>query len=246
MTFLRPHFRHHHRGDGHRPTPAPTRRLVRAPDGPEAARRRRRDTDTDPTADAQDEIVEICRGGRARDLATPTCSTSSRSTPRSRPGSPAPTSGPATGSSCTRTRATRTRSSRTSPAAVRSMNAEERIFFEVVIPRRTVIEFKAAAGRLQRRCSRLPAVRMPSTTTRGYVVAQHARRDRFRGNAPGPRPCRARRSRASSAPRRGGAGRRRRCGRDSSTSGSRCGSPRGPFADFNGAISDIDVGPLAS
>ena len=128
---------------------------------------------------------------------------------------------------------------------VRSMNVEERIF-EVVIPMEDVIEFKN--GRkvvVQKKVwPGLPAhPHRRSTTSPGTWCATRRASPASSAAAPSPPRSPAGRSRSGSArASRSRASRRRRSARGSSTRwASRCASRRGPFADFNGAISEIDV-----
>ena len=126
---------------------------------------------------------------------------------------------------------------------VRSMNVEERIF-EVVIPMEDVIEFKG--GRkvvVQKKV--FPGyllVRMDLDDDSWYVVRNTPGVTGFVGQRRSPTPLsrkevedilgvggpRARRS-------------RRRCARLEFEEGEQVRVVTGPFADFNGAISDIDV-----
>ena len=127
---------------------------------------------------------------------------------------------------------------------VRSMNVEEQIF-EVVIPMEDVIEFKG--GRkvvVQKKV--FPGyllVRMALDDDSWYVVRNTPGVTGFVGN--GARPTPLSRKEVEEILGTGAAveaARRRRSGRGWSTRwASRCGSPPGPFADFNGAISEIDV-----
>ena len=128
---------------------------------------------------------------------------------------------------------------------VRSMNVEERIF-EVVIPMEDVIEFKN--GRkvvVQKKVwPGYLLIRMGLDDESWYVVRNTPGVTGFVGSGAKPTPL----SRKEVEETLGVGGkvgrrtRRRRPGRASSTrKASRSGSVAGPFADFNGAISEIDV-----
>ncbi len=128
---------------------------------------------------------------------------------------------------------------------VRSMNVEDRIF-EVVIPMEDVIEIKN--GRkvvVQKKV--FPGyllVRMDLDDDAGTSCATRRASPGSSAAAPSPPRSRARRSRTSSAPARRSKGPRprRRCARGSSTrSREQVRVVTGPFADFNGVISEIDV-----
>ena len=130
---------------------------------------------------------------------------------------------------------------------VRSMAVEDRIF-EVVIPMEDVIEFKN--GRkvvVQKKV--FPGyllVRMGLDDDAWYVVRNTPGVTGFVGSGAKPTPLSRKEVEdilGTGVKEEGGmVAARSRCVRASSTrSASRCASSTGPFADFNGVISEIDV-----
>ena len=176
---------------------------------------------------------------------TPTCSTSSTTTTEVAPREPSPYERPGDWFVVHTYAGYENKVKQNLASRVRSMNVEEQIF-EVVIPMEDVIEFKG--GRkvvVQKKV--FPGyllVRMALDDDSWYVVRNTPGVTGFVGNGARPTPLSRKEVEdiLGSGASGGGRVRRRRCGRGSSTRwASRCGSPPDPFADFNGAISDIDV-----
>ena len=127
------------------------------------------------------------------------------------------------------------------------MNMEDRIF-EVVIPMEDVIEFKGGRKTVVQKKVFPGYLLVPHGARRRLVVgrARHAGVTGFVGGGAKPTPL----SRKEVEDILGVGGRRTSRARrreegprpgSSSRSASRCGSSTGPFADFNGAISEINV-----
>jgi transcriptional antiterminator NusG len=127
---------------------------------------------------------------------------------------------------------------------IRSMHVEERIF-EVVIPMEDVIEFKGGQRRVVQK-KVFPGyllVRQELDDDSWYVVRNTPGVTGFVGSGASRRRCRAARSRTSSESEgrgcRGGA--EEGPPRLEFETGEQVRVVAGPFADFNGAISEIDV-----